>query len=293
MPPQVYAAARLGAVIALAVPLHAQSPPVQRTVAAATAEVPVPWIPCAVSDDQSQDAQAPEASPGQARVVVRGGTMSLEARACTLPQLLSLISARTGIRIAVSEAILPVRLSLRTPAQSIEATIRELSRDTDIFVLYAAEPDTGHRLAAVWVYPRGSTRGIEPVPAELWASTGELERQLTESDPELRARAIEALIARAGDLALPHVFDAFADESADTRQRALDAALAANLDVPLNHLQALALTDLSPEVRLRALQALEERSDSAWIIEAATYDPDLNVRGEARSILRRVTHTPR
>jgi len=288
MQPQVYAAARLGAVIALVVPLHAQSAPVQGTAA-----VPMPWIQCAVSDDQAQGAQAPEASPGQARVVVRDGTMSLEARACTLPQLLSLISARTGIRITVSEAIPPVRLSLRTPTQSIEATIRELSRDTDVFVLYAAEPDTGHRLAAVWVYPRGSTRDIEPVPAELWASTRELEHQLTESNPELRARAIEALIARAGDLALPHVFEAFADGSAHTRQRALDAALAANLDVPLHHLEALALTDLSPEVRLRALQALEERSDSARIIEAATYDPDLNVRSEARSILRRVMHTPR
>ena len=46
--------------------------------------------------------------PGQARVVVRGGTMSLEVRDCTLTQLLSLIAARTGIRIAVSEAIPPV-----------------------------------------------------------------------------------------------------------------------------------------------------------------------------------------
>jgi HEAT repeat protein len=219
--------------------------------------------------------------------------MSLEARDCTLRQLLSLISARTGMRVTVSDAIPPVRLSLRTRAQSIEATVRELLRDTDVFVLYAAEPDAEQRLAAVWVYPRGSTRDIEPVPAELWASTRELQRHLTESDPDLRARAIEALIARAGEAALPQVLDALADADTDIRQRALDAALAANLDVPLHHLHALALNDLSPEVRLRALQALEERPDSAWVIESATHDSDSNVRREAQSILRRVTRTPR
>ena len=140
----------------------------------------------------------------------------------------------------------------------------------------------------MWVYPRGSTRDIEPVPAELWASTRELQHQLTEWNPDLRARAIEELIARAGDAALPDVFTALADGDADIRQRALDAALAASLDVPLQQLHALTLDDPSPEVRLRALQALEERPDSASTIEAATHDPDANVRREAQSILTRV-----
>lgn len=285
-----HGAATLCAVLALAVPIHAQPAPVQGGGAAASAAAP--WIPCSISDDQAQDAPPPEGDRGHARVVVRGGTMSLEARDCTLTQLLSLISARTGMRVAVSEAIPPVRLSVRTRAQSIEATVRELLRDTDVFVLYAAEPNTEQRVAAVWVYPRGSTRDIEPVPAEQWASTRELQRNLTESNPDLRARAIEALITRSGEAALPHVVDAFADADADIRQRALDAALAANLDVPLHHLHALALNDPSPEVRLRALQALEERPDSTWVIEAATHDPDSNIRHEAQSVLRRVTRTP-
>jgi len=283
------AAAMLGLVLVLVIPLHAQSASSPSTLAADA----VTTIPCLPSDDQVQDPQAPRAEQGQARLVLRGGLLSLDARACTLTQLLSTISARTGIRIAVSEAIAPVPLSLRTRAQSIEATIRELLRDTDVFVLYAAEPRAEPRLAAVWVYPRGSTRDIEPVPAEMWASTRELQRQLIEQSPELRARAIEELIARAGDTALPHVLDAFADDNAETRQRALDAALAASLDVPLQHLHALALNDPSPEVRLRALQALEERSDSTWVIEAATHDPDSNIRHEAQSVLRRVTRTPR
>jgi hypothetical protein len=271
-------------------PLYAQSAPTPGTQAAAADSVTS--IPCSTSDDQVQDARPPQAAQGQARLVISGGLVSLDARACTLTELLSLISARTGIRITVSDAIPPSSLSLRTRPQSIEATIRELLHETDVFVLYAAEPHGEQRLAAVWVYPRGSTHDVEPVPAEQWASTRELQRQLTERSPELRARAIEELIARAGDAALPQLLDALADDNAETRQRALDAALAATLDVPLPNLHALALNDPSPEVRLRALQALEERPDSTWVIEAATHDPDSNIRHEAQSVLRRVTRTP-
>jgi len=287
----VACAAAMGALPALVVPVYAQTAPTQRSVAPLADAVP--WTPCSTSDDPADDTRAPEPASGKARVVVRGSTMSLEARDCTLTQLLSLIAVRTGIRIAVSDAIPPSRLSVRTPAESIEATIRELLRETDVFVLYAAEPDAGQRLTAVWVYPRGGARNIEPVPAELWASTPELQRQLTEWNPDLRARAIEELIARTGDAALPDVFTALADGNADIRQRALDAALAAGLDVPLQNLHALTLDDSSPEVRLRALQALEERPDSASIIEAATHDADANVRREAQSILSRVNQTPR
>ena len=281
----------LGAALVPVVPVQAQTAAPQRSVTAAADAVP--WSSCETSDDAAQDAPEPRSAPGQARVVVRDGTMSVEVRDCTLTQLLSLIASRTGIRIAVSEAIPQARLSVRTAAQSIDATIRELLRDTDVFVLYTAEPQAGQRLAALWVYPRGSTGDIEPAPAALSASTQELQRQLTEWNPDLRARAIEELIARTGDAALPDVFTALADGNADIRQRALEAALAAGLDVPLQNLHALTLDDSSPEVRLRALQALEERPDSASIIEAATHDADANVRREAQSILSRVNQTPR
>ena len=135
-------------------------------------------------------------------------------------------------------------------------------------------------------YIRAAARATSSrFPPNCGRAHAELQRQLTEWNPDLRARAIEELIERAGDAALPDVFTALADGNADIRQRALDAALAAGLDVPLEQLQALTLNDSSPEVRLRALQALEERPDSASIIEAATHDPDANVRREAQSIL--------
>ena len=287
----VHTVALLSATVLLAAPLHAQSTGAQRSVGAAPD--PGVWTSCPASGDQGPDEPTAGAAAGQARLIVRDGTMSVEVRSCTLTQVLSLVAARTGIRMAVSEAIAPERRSWRTSLQSIEATLRELLREADIFVLYAAEPDAAQRLEAVWVYPRGGTRGIEPVPLEQWASTSDLQRQLTEWSPDLRGRAIEELIARGGDTALPQVFEALTDGDASIRQRALDAALAAGLDVPLHHLQALALDDPSPEVRLRALQALEERPDSAATIEAATRDADVNVRREAQNIVRRASQAAR
>lgn len=279
----------VAALSAWLVPAGAQSAPPQRR--AATAPDAVPWMACQPIDDPASSA-APETAPGHARVVVRGGEMTLDVRGCTLAQVLALISSRTGIRVNISEAIPRSRLSFRTPSQSIELTIRELLRDTDVFVLYAAEGSASQRLAAVWAYPRGSTLDIVPVPVELWASTRDLQRQLNEWSPDQRARALEELIARTGDAALPDVLTALADGNADIRQRALDAALIAGLDVPLQDLHALTLNDSSPEVRLRALQALEERPDSAGIIDVATHDLDANVRREAQGILMRARQRP-
>jgi type II secretory pathway component GspD/PulD (secretin) len=282
----------LGVVITVVGALDAHSAPTQSAAAVATdAAYTSGWSRCSALEDQPRDAQTPPPDAGRARIVVRDGTISLDVRACTLTQLVYLISAQTDIRITVSDALPAQTVTLRTNPEPIEAAIRQLLRHTDIFVLYAAE-GAGQRLAAVWVYPRGTTHDIVPVSADVWASTRELERQLTEWDPELRARAIEELIARTGEAALPRVFEALADGDAHIRERALDAALAANLDMPLQQLQALAINDLSPEVRLRALQALEERPDTAWIIEAATVDPDSNVRREAQNILRRLMQTP-
>jgi hypothetical protein len=287
------AAVTLGAAMAVIAALDARVASAQAAAAANSVEAPPPgWTICSTPEDQSAVAQSPPPDPGRARIVVRDGTISLEARTCALTRLLSLFSAQTGIRIAVSDALPDESVTLRIAPAPIEAAIRQLLRHTDIFLRYTAD-GPGQQLTALWVFPQGSTHDIVPVPANVWASTGELERQLTDWDPELRARALEELITRTSEAALPRVFEAFADENAHIRLRALDAALTANLDVPVPQLQALAINDLSPEVRLRALQALEERPDTIWIVESATADADPDVRREAQNILRRLKQSPR
>jgi hypothetical protein len=281
----------LGVVLSVAVALPALSAPAQRASSASADARPTPGrTECSAPDDQPHD--TPRRAPGHAQIEVRDGTICFDIRDSILTEVLSLISALTDIRFTISDALETQRVTFRTthPAP-VEAALRKLLRDMDFFTLYTAQANGGQTLAAVWVYPRGSTRDIAPVPAELWASTGEFERQLADRSSEVRARAIEELIARSGAAALPRVFEALVDDNADVRQRALDAALTAHLEVPLSQLQSLVFNDVSPEVRLRALQALEELPDTTWIIEAATADADPNIRREARNILQRLrTH---
>jgi HEAT repeat protein len=220
---------------------------------------------------------------------VSGTTLALDVHACALAEVLALIAAETGVRITTAEGLSAQPLSLRTEPQSIETALRQLLRNTDTFILYTPKED-GPRLTAVWVYPPAGARDVRPVAPGLWASTRELASHLADPDAEVRGDAIEELIQRNGQAALPQALSALADENSRVRQRALDAALEAELHVPLPQLEALALADPSPEVRLRALQAAEERPDASAIIRAAQNDPDPLVRREALTMSRRVKH---
>ena len=116
----------------------------------------------------------------------RGGAPAADASACA--RRAACRSPRG--RDAMSGAPPPSRRSTRSPhpsrapsrcsggdspGASVVTNANEIDRSNHSravtsyghFVLYAAEPDTGRRLAAVWVYPRGSTCDIEPVSAEL------------------------------------------------------------------------------------------------------------------------------
>jgi HEAT repeat protein len=206
--------------------------------------------------------------------------------------VLSLISAKTKISITPSEELPVRRFSIRIEAQRVESALWSLLTGTDTFVLYSVE-DGVRRLSALWVYPRGGARDIAPVPKQLWASTQEFESQLADHNPEARGRAIEELIERGGEAALARALEALSDQDAGVRQRALDAALDAELDLPLERVELLVTGDRSPEVRLRALQTLEQHPDATATIEAATFDADAHVRGEALSIMARLKRRPR
>ena len=58
--------------------------------------------------------------------------------------------------------------------------------------------------------------------------------------------------------------------------------------MPLEQLEHLAINDASAEVRLRALQTLEQRPGTSATVEAATFDQDPDIRGEAQGILARL-----
>ena len=99
------------------------------------------------------------------------------------------------------------------------------------------------------------------VPAEQWASTSELERGLSDPEPEERALAIESLVERWGERALDKVLEALLDPDDYVRGRALDAASDAGIERRAGQLQHLASADRSDEVRHLALQNFAEHSE--------------------------------
>jgi len=140
-------------------------------------------------------------------------------------------------------------------------------------------------LRAVWIYPKGKGLGIAPVPADKWASTNELQRMLSDKDPDTRGRAIEALAQRKQQAALQTVLTALQDDDAQVRARALYGALKSGIEIPEGVLNSLTLNDASPDVRVLALQGLASTPNARAIAERALNDPSEPVRLQAHEIL--------
>lgn len=169
--------------------------------------------------------------------------------------------------------------------------LREILSGHDMFILYGGEQVAP---VAIWVYPEGKGRQLLPVPPELWASTPEIEQQLGDSDPELRAQAVETLIQRRGLRSLEAVLQALEDPHDTVRSRALDAAVNHAVELPEDTLVHLAQLDPSPQVRFLALTALsaalerdprDNDSDLRAISDYALNDASPHVRAQARQIL--------
>ncbi len=102
------------------------------------------------------------------------------------------------------------------------------------------------------VYPKGGGNGLEPVPAEEWASTSEYRGKLSASDPTVRADAIKTVVDREGDRARPAVLKALKDSDPQVRSSALNAALNASVQISDDRLRDLVANDSSPDVRVLA-----------------------------------------
>ena len=94
---------------------------------------------------------------------------------------------KAGVPIILAEALHDRPLSLQLQDVPLEAGLRELLKEEDVFFFYSAEKAPSS-LKAVWVYPKGQGRGLEPVPPEQWASTRELERWMADRDAAVRSK---------------------------------------------------------------------------------------------------------
>jgi len=115
-------------------------------------------------------------------------------------------------------------------------------------------------------------------------------RGWTSHDPDERAQAYEEAIERADVRSPALALEGLRDMEPDVRLRVLAGALLANVTIPLDTVQSLALTDIDPRVRGAALAAIAAHGQidlrtTETIARQASADPDPAVHSAALELL--------
>ena len=235
-----------------------------------------------------------EATAKEPIVNLGDGGLTVWVENWPLDWVLDEVSRNARVAIVRAPGVGGKRISEQFRDLPVDEGLRRVLRDYDAFFFYGVEKEAHASLRAVWVYPKGRGRSFAPVPAEAWASTGELRGEaIANSDPAGRARAIEALIERSGNQALDVVLTALQDSDEKVRTSALYGSLESGVGIPPDRLAQLALMDPSPNIRFLALESLaRDRKARATInvgaiAAQALRDPSPHVRSKAKEILNR------
>lgn len=222
-------------------------------------------------------------------IAFRHGLLTVHAQNQTLRAVLEGIGAESGLSIMLAQGLGDERVSVNFNQSRLEEALREVLKDYDAFFFYGVEKKQDPAsLKAVWVYPASRGQGFKPLPPDAWASTQEVEQMLSDPDPDVRARAIEAVIKRKGPRAESAVLDALKDDNDMVRTKALHEALESDVELSQNTLINLALYDRSEDVRILALQALPVDPSLRWVVEHARQDLNSQVSDTARKILKQL-----
>jgi len=247
--------------------------------------------PPAISPAPGKSAASPEKrTDQQALVAVRNGrlTVQVQGRPVALAWVLDQISRQAKVAFVLSAGLEAEQVSIGFKELPLDEGLRQLLADQDAFLFYGVEKKGPASLRAVWAYPRGQGRGLAPVPPDAWASTGELEGRLGDSDPAVRAQSLEGLIERKRGQALDAVMQGLGDWDEQVRTQALYGAVNAGVTIPPETLAQVALGDPSPNVRFLALEALGGDPNAGAIAQQALNDPSPHVQLKAQEILRQL-----
>lgn len=236
--------------------------------------------------------QANEPSDQRSSIVFKDGRLSVDAQGRSLQLLLSGISDKTGVVAILDDSVAKQTVSVSFQGLALDEGLRRVLKNNDTFFFYGSDKDQPAALKVVWVYPKGKARGLEPVSPDKWASTKDLERMLSDPDPDVRGRAIETLVERKRQAALDAVLNSLRDGDAQVRTRALYGAEKAGVQLPEGLLNNLVVSDTSADVRFLALQALADSPNARSAAEGALNDPSEPVRHEAQEILARFDSAP-
>ncbi len=220
-------------------------------------------------------------------VLIEDGLLSLNLHEQSLGAVLAEISKQSHVRIESSAPLDGRAVSFELRGVPLDRGLGELLKDYDVFFY-----SSGGDLRAAWIYERNAGAQLVPVPPENWASTADVERQLSSDSAADRISAIETLVGRNAAGAAELVSRALLDEDADVRLRALDVALSAGVSVSRETLISLTY-DRSAAVRALALESLASGTPLGGTYEAETddmlrrmmTDADAEVRSKAAEIL--------
>ena len=221
--------------------------------------------------------------------------LSVQAEYCPFDWLLEEISKKAHVAITRDAALRSQSASIQFENVSLEDGLRRVLKDYDSFFFFGGSKGSPSHLKVVWVYSNGEGTGVVPVPQEFWASSKDLEGNLKDPNPKVRASAIEAIIERKRDKSRDEVFNALKDANPEVRTRALSAALNSGVDLPTQSLVDLLMHDKSPKVRFLSLDAMADSPEGEAMAEYALNDPDPHVQNAAHEILEhlgRPTSTP-
>jgi hypothetical protein len=240
---------------------------------------------------QQPDLPGASASPaGQLAIAIENGRITASIRNRPLGAVLEELGSRTGVALipAADMDIEALRVSAELAGVPVDEGLRRLLENYDAFFYYGVVGNRSSSLRAVWIYRRGAAAALRPVPPEVWAGTKELQASLADTDPEVRARAYQALISRPDRESREVVIQALrgASEPDDAvRERILSTAFSTGVSLPRDLLMDLARWDTAAEVRLTALNALAFEPTLKEAAQAALTDSSPVVRERAKEML--------
>ena len=230
-----------------------------------------------------------DTSQATSPVTVKAGLLSVMLDEQPLRWVLDEISRQTGILFETGPEINEQRVTDAFQDIPIERGLRRLLRSWDLFFFYEGEqvqPQT------IWVYQQGKGVGLRPVPPEVWASTQELELAFNDIDPEIRSKALQALVERKGKSASSLLNMALEDSDDQVRLGALTAANNSSLEIAPDTLIRIVQNDPSPRVRFLALSLLSNNVenppvnlDILGIANYALDDADPEIRQLASNLI--------
>jgi hypothetical protein len=247
------------------------------------------WLP---ANAQQPDPVGQSGSrAGQMSVAIAQGRITGRLRNYPLGAALKELGSRTGITLIPADDldIRAARVSAELLGVPVDEGLRRLLKNYDAFFYYGVVGNgSSSSLRAVWIYPKGAAAALRPVPPEAWAGNKELQASLADFDPEVRARAYEALMSRPDRESRELVIQALRGASeADNavRERILSSAFSTGVPLPRDLLMYLVRWDASEGMRLLALDALALEPTLKEAAQAAMTDSSPVVRDRAKEIL--------